>query len=342
MRALPENTLISLLNEIADKAISPPVIVSNAATVEVKGTVATISWTTDKKTLGLVSYGKDGEPSTEKNQFSIAASGINTYKTDHKVVLDNLEPATIYHYEVQTKAPYGPEAKSVSGIFKTTTELPIITNIQLNSINDNSVTVTWKTSTPTSASVEYTQRDTGSTLAQGDNSLFRDHAITIKDLSSGAPYSLVIKANDEFKNESVSAAIPFTTGKDILAPEVSKVTAESTIYPGKESRVQTIVSWTTNEPATGQVFYQEGVGENAKAVELTKEATLSLTHTMVVTRFAPASIYKFWVVSVDASGNQTRSKDYTILTPQQKETVVDVIIKNFEQTFGWTSKLRSP
>ncbi len=339
LSALPESTLIALLNDLSAKAISPPTIVSNKADVEVKGTVATITWSTDKKTIGVVAYGKIGEPLNEKNQFSIAGN-INTYNTDHKVVLDGLDPATTYKYEVQAKAAYGPEAKFVAGTFKTTTELPVISNIKLDSINDNSVTVQWKTNTPTSASVEYTNRDTQVTLAQGDTSLLRDHSITVKDLLSGAPYSLVIKASDEFKNESVSGSVPFTTGKDVLAPEITKVTAESTIYPGKESRVQTIVTWTTNEPGTSQVFYQEGVGVDAKAIELSKDNTLTLAHTVVVTKFAPASIYKFWVVSVDASGNSTRSKDYTILTPQQKETVVDVILKNFEQTFGWTQRLK--
>ncbi len=329
------------MNELSEKAISPPTIVSNKASVEVQGTTATITWSTDKKTIGVVAYGKDGETLTEKNQFSIAGN-INTYNIDHKVVLDKLDPATTYRYEVQAKAAYGPEAKFVAGTFKTTTELPVIANVKLDSISDNSVTVQWKTNTPTSASVEYTNRDTQGTLAKGDASLLRDHSITIKDLVSGAPYSLIIKAADEFKNESVSGGVPFTTGKDTLAPEITKVTAESTIYPGKESRVQTIVTWTTDEPATSQVFYQEGVGTEAKAIELSKDNTLSLAHTTVVTRFAPAAIYKFWVVSVDASGNSARSKDYTILTPQQKETVVDVILKNFEQTFGWTSKLRSP
>ena len=62
-------------------------------------------------------------------------------------------------------------------------------------------------------------------------------------------------------------------------------------------------------------------------------------HTAVITKFQPTTVYKFWIESADAAGNVAKSKDFLILTPQQQATILDVIIGNFEQVFGWTNKL---
>ena len=61
---------------------------------------------------------------------------------------------------------------------------------------------------------------------------------------------------------------------------------------------------------------------------------------VVLTTFSPATVYRFRVASQDQQGNEAISKDYTILTPQRKQTVIDIIIKNFEETFGFLKRLQ--
>jgi hypothetical protein len=122
-------------------------------------------------------------------------------------------------------------------------------------------------------------------------------------------------------------------------PVISKVSSESTLYPGKDTRVQTIVSWMTDELSTSHIYYQEGLAKDAPQVEIPEDPAIVVAHTVVITKFRPATVYKFHVESTDASGNTSKSNDFLILTPQQKASVLDVIIGNFEQVFGWTKKI---
>jgi len=109
---------------------------------------------------------------------------------------------------------------------------------------------------------------------------------------------------------------------------------------GKD-RVQTIVSWRTSEPASSRVSYQEGV---VKKPELERTSPLDndlkLNHVVVLTDLKPGAAYRLKIESVDASNNAAQSRDLTILTPQRKETVIDLIIKNFQDVFRWTEKIK--
>jgi hypothetical protein len=149
---------------------------------------------------------------------------------------------------------------------------------------------------------------------------------------------MVIRGKDEFKNEAASLPITFSTKLDQASPNISKLSSESTLYPGKDSKVQTIISWETDEPATSQVFFQEGLsGDNI--VSLPIDEVLNNRHIVVVTKFKPGTVYKYWVESKDLAGNIGKSEIFSILTPQEKETIVDIIINNFQSVFGWTKNI---
>ena len=114
------------------------------------------------------------------------------------------------------------------------------------------------------------------------------------------------------------------------------------LFPGKTNRVQAIISWQTDEPSTSQIFYETGAGTEAKE-KLNEETALDLAlttkHLVVLTKWQPGQVYRFRVASQDVSGNPGTSKDFFVMTPQKKATVLDLIIENFSQTFGWVEKL---
>ena len=62
-------------------------------------------------------------------------------------------------------------------------------------------------------------------------------------------------------------------------------------------------------------------------------------HTQVVVGFAPASVYKFWMVCHDVANNQSQSDDYVLITPTKEQNIVDLILANFQGTFGWVNKI---
>lgn len=341
LKDIPEDKFIQALLEMTSKVIEPPTIVGIKPTVDVKGTTAIIKWSTDKKSSSEVNYARESEyKAGDSSPYTNAAINPDEFSLNHTIELTNLNPAVTYHFKVVSKGLIGPVATSADYTFQTTGELPVISDIRVTRPDDSpsSVVVTWKTNVSTDSTVEYKSLKTGQSLTQGDSALLINHQVTLKGLEGGAGYNLVIRGKDEFKNEAVSLPITFSTKLDQVSPVISKLSSESTLYPGKDSKVQTIISWETDEPATSQVFYQEGLsGDNI--VSLPIDDGLNSRHIVVVTKFKPGTVYKYWVESRDLAGNIGKSEIFSILTPQEKETIIDIIINNFQSVFGWTKNI---
>jgi hypothetical protein len=85
-----------------------------------------------------------------------------------------------------------------------------------------------------------------------------------------------------------------------------------------------VVSWLTDEPATGLIEYGE-----TDALELTPVGDLGLTttHTLRLSGLTPDTVYRFRVTSVDASGNDAASASFEFRTlghlPPDSYTVID-------------------
>lgn len=341
LKNVPEDTFVKALTEMTNKVVDAPEIVGIKPTVEVKGTTAIIKWSTDKKSSSGVNYARESDykPQTA-SPYSNAAVNPDEFSSAHRVELVGLDPGTIYHFQVVSKGLVGPEARSGDFIFQTTAELPIISDIRVTRPQEaqSSVVVNWKTNVSTAGAVNYTSKKTGKSLSQGDDTLLINHEITLKGLEGGIDYTLVIRAKDEFGNEVSSLPLTFSTVIDKVPPKISKLSSESTLYPGKDSRVQTIISWETDEPGTSQVFYQEGLSGN-NTVTLPIDSALNTRHIVVVTKFKPGTVYKYWVESKDLAGNVGHSEIFSVLTPQEKETIIDIIINNFQNVFGWTKNI---
>ena len=114
------------------------------------------------------------------------------------------------------------------------------------------------------------------------------------------------------------------------------------LSPGKNTKVQTIISWRTNEPSTSRVYYQKGViGKDQELSEITKlDTNYTKKHVVVITKFDPGTAYSFRAESIDSGGNASLSKIHTVLTPRQKESVFQVIMNNMEDIFGWVGEMR--
>lgn len=328
------------LTELAEKIVNPPSIVGIAPRVDVVGIKARISWTTDKKATSTIAYVSEAEYAPLQGEpYKAVVSNPDEFSTIHEVTIENLLPATKYHFQVRSKGLVGGEAKSLDATFQTTSDLPVISGLAVAEMKNAAATLTWTTNVPTNTEIRFKDTATGVELTQGDTAYLRDHKFTLENLKAGAAYSVVVNAQDEFENQVTSRPLVVTTSKDDAPPTISKVSSESTLYPGKESRVQTIISWTTDEPSTSRIYYQEGIAKDAQLIEMPIDSALVVSHTVVITKFRPMTVYKFHVESADASGNASKSNDFLILTPQQKASVLDIIIGNFEQVFGWTKKL---
>jgi hypothetical protein len=196
------------------------------------------------------------------------------------------------------------------------------------------------TNVPCSAIVEYTNLNNNEAKLEGNSSYLTIHYMKLKDLIFDTYYSAVIKVESEDEEKAESDPMTFITTRDEYPPIISKVNTESTLYPGTENKIQTIASWETDELAKCQLFYHQGLVVVDEPDSLPPEEDFGLKHVQVVTNFLPSTVYKFWIVCSDEAGNEAKSDDFTMLTPTQEESIIDIIIKNFESTFGWVKKLK--
>ncbi|MDI6603230.1 MAG: fibronectin type III domain-containing protein, partial [Patescibacteria group bacterium] len=340
LKELPEEEFISSIAEVAPKVVTPPIISGEYPQIEVGTDWARIVWMTDKKSNSLVAYAsaKEYNPTLEE-PYVLETGNSKELVTYHEVKLIGLTPNTLYHYEVRSKAQLGDWAKSGDRTFTTKALRPEISDLKFIEVTDYTATLSWKTSVPCDTLIEYTNTITNETKTQGELSLLRDHVFTLVNLEYNTPYTLTITATDELGNKVVSPTLTFSTGEDIIPPEITQVRTDTALSP-RGDRVQTIISWRTNEPASSQVFYQEGIAPVEKMESTPLDKTLVTRHIVVITTFKPGTVYKFYVQSADAAGNLSQSTDYTVLTPHRRESVIRIIIKNFEETFGWMKRLR--
>ncbi|MFZ2188248.1 MAG: fibronectin type III domain-containing protein, partial [Candidatus Moraniibacteriota bacterium] len=293
---------------------------------------AVITWETSDPTTSEVDYGNTtGYGKTNANKKL-----VNT----HKVELTNLGKGQTYHFRIKSED----KDKNITGsddyVFATFDQ-PKLVEHKEETLSDSSVSISWVTSTPTKSFVEYANKEDASNVGtQGDSNEATDHKIIIKELTPGTSYSYKIKGTDVNSNSFESDNYEFTTSKDISPPSITQVSTKTSIVSGKEDKVQTIVSWLTNKPATSQVIFGEGTrGDTATEQKTTEDSNLSTNHTVVLSNFKPGAIYYVKVASRDKNNNEATSQGFTILAPKKNQSIIQIIVANFEQSFGWMKRV---
>ena len=117
-------------------------------------------------------------------------------------------------------------------------------------------------------------------------------------------------------------------GKIVNWIENGNIKADSTIFVDRGNKIQTIISWITNEPSTSRIYFQEGVhGGNVEMSESTSLNTnYTKEHVMVITKFKPGIVYSFRVESIDSGGNTIKSKLHTFMTAKKNESIIQIIM----------------
>lgn len=325
--------------EEAGMAIEPPSIVG-APNVEVATTEAEIRWFTNRESSTMVYLASEQDYDAESAQpYNISQGVPDEFVTEHLIKVIGLKPSTTYHFQAVSEDRQGFAGRSRDFTFTTKSILPVIRNVRILKVEETSATVAWTTDVIADSLVEYTNTRTNETKFAGDPSFVTSHNIRLVDLEFGTRYSAIIKSQNEAGDQMVSDRFTFITVKDELAPIISKVNNESTLFPGEEIKIQTIVSWETDEPSLCQFFYTQGLAGADDGDSLPKELNPVAEHVQVVVGFAPSTVYRFWLKCEDLAGNSTRSEDFVLFTPQKEKSIIDIILENFEGTFGWVKNI---
>ncbi len=209
-------------------------------------------------------------------------------------------------------------------------------NLRIAAVTGQTATATWRTTVPTKTGILLTDLRTGKTRDLVDPSFLLSHEYTVDKLEPTSSYSLQVVAENEFGEKLGSQSLSFSTFVDRSEPTISDLKTTTSILSGKENKVQAIISWKTNKPATSRVLYEAGVGEGDDfRFSSADNQSYTYEHVVVVSGLQPGQVYRMRAESVDGQGQAVYSKDRTLITPRSKESIVDVIIENFEQTFGF-------
>lgn len=332
--------LQEILNETvkAIEGITEDLTIVGPPTVIPETTIATVEWVTDRPASGEVVFSQTRGFDGVNFQFSQQSTGGNT--SNHSIQLIGLTPYTEYSYKVRSTDEYGITGESDVFTFTTKALLPDIRNLRIVKVEEDSATLAWDTTVPAKALIEYQDLTTGEQNSVGRPTLASSHQMRISDLTLGTRYVAFVTAENSGGDRIRSQPITFITVRDIAAPIITNVTNESTIFPGSESRIQTIVEWSTDEPASCLMTYQEGVAGGVDPFTIEKEEVEYLeSHVEVIVDFAPATVYQFWLNCVDEAGNDVQSEDFVLFTPIQEKNIIDLILENFESTFGWVKNV---
>ena len=330
------------LKEVAGDVLKPPTILG-ATKVVVDVTSAELTWTTDRESGSVVYFAPDGQyRAGSSDPYGSTQGDPKERVTKHDVNLVGLTPGTTYHFKVASEDDNSLSAETADDTFQTKSLLPVISAIKVDRIQEKVATVHWKTDGVLAKGVvEYTNLHTKQKRSVGDPVFTNNHSVQLADLIFGTKYSAVINVTNQSGDTVSSKPFTFVTVRDVIPPAITKVKNESTLFPGEDTKVQTIVTWQTDEPAYCQVFYTQGLVHNATNLgdSLLKEQDPLTSHTQVIVGFAPGSVYKFWIECADGAKNSATSEDFVLITPIQEKSIIDVILQNFQGTFGWVKNI---
>jgi len=327
-------------SEITNQAqdlLRPPEVIGMARAIDITATEAKIIWATSRDSNSIVRYSSEGQ--WNGTDYAQTVAVLEDATKSHEVLVTGLYPATTYHFQVESEDEFGLSGTGEDTTFTTKSPVPAIENVQIVKIEEDSATFAWSTNIPAAGAVVYENTVTGEIRSEGSPEFLTTQTVRLTDLTLGVTYVAIVKAENEQGEPSESEPITFTTIRDDEPPIISRVNNESTLYPGAETRIQTIVSWGTDEPSFCGMYYSEGLAPAENATKMAMNTEPAIDHVRVVTEFLPSTVYKFWIECEDRSENSIRSEDFVLFTPEKEKSIIDIILENFEGTFGWVKNI---
>lgn len=197
--------------------------VSGIRLSRISSTAASITWDTDQPATGRVEYGKT-------TAYGSLTAVNSSYALEHTVEIGNLLPKTTYHYRVISQNKGGSESVSTDHSFTTADPsdktAPVISDIEVIDITNQSATIRWVTSELATGQIEYSADFAPVNIIPSDGTMGYNHIATIENLDNSKTYHFKVSATDWAGNTSVSADHTFVTdsGPRILGTRTTRHT----------------------------------------------------------------------------------------------------------------------
>jgi hypothetical protein len=329
-----DDAIASILPSLVPPFIQQPTVTN------ITDSGATISWKTNIKSFGVVSYAPENSYDAGRdNPYDGQVSNVNDKITEHTVTLTNLNSNTVYHYAVQAFTL--PQVTGTSRDLTFTTKA-LSVQAQVSNVTNSSFEVNWRTTDPTTSVVEYRNTKTNEVKQTTNLDQTTTHHLTAQNLIPGTTYEVnVFGTNAKGNKVQTANALLVKTSVDVVGPVITSLKIDTALIPGSSDKTQTIISWKTDEPSTSTIGYEEGSsGDATKPLANKVEIANSFVqdHAVVLSTLKPGGLYRIQVSSTDSAGNKTQFPIRTIVVARQSQSILDVIFKNFEDTFSFLKK----
>jgi peroxiredoxin len=188
-------------------------------------------------------------------------------------------------------------------------------DVSAQSITETSAIIKWTTNKPATGIVKV--RDSNDVVidTQPQTALVNEHSVTISGLSPNTKYYYTVTSTDsdgkvKTYEGSLATSGTATVTADKTAPMISGINVSII------TESSAIVTWLTDEDATGQVKYSKD-GQNTATTP--PETNPTKTHSITLTNLNSGTPYTFTIISKDAAGNEAAS------APNQTFTTVSSI-----------------
>ena len=263
--------------------------------------------------------------------------------TLHTTKLTSLEAGTSYHLKITGTDIDGNSLVSDDYVFDTL-PMPKISDltVQPDYLGPNpGIKINWKTNVETSSSVEYIPKQGNILEEKSKSALVADHEIILQGLTDSTSYRFYIYGTDQFGNTVRSDENSLDTPLDSRPPKITELNIESqSIGSNQDAKAQIVVSWKTDEPSTSQVEYGQGVSGETYSSKTQKDASLIVSHTVIIGNLDPSKTYHLKAVSADKANNLTSSEDNAVITKKASESAFNIIISALSKAFGWLKIFR--
>lgn len=196
---------------------------------------------------------------------------------------------------------------------------PIISNIRVVDILQNSASILWDTNEPATSVVNYGLTVGYGLTETGDvGGLVTSHRVDLIGLTADSLYHFQIITADAEGATTTTIDYTFSTlaGPDVTPPVISDIRAINITETGAT------ITWNTDEPANSKVEY--GLTDGYELGELSA-ADFVTFHGLVLSGLSRETTYHFRVVSTDFSGNTSVSSDQTFTTLAPPDTNPPII-----------------
>lgn len=192
------------------------------------------------------------------------------------------------------------------------TTAPSITGVSTTAVSSTGGTILWATNEVSTSKVLYgttSPVSVGATMA-GNTTLVMSHSVALSGLSAQTTYYYIVVSVDAAGNTATSSQGQFTTlaTPDTTAPAITSVSSANV------SSTTATVSWTTNENATGKVYYGTTTPVTLGVSSLLSNTGAVTSHSFGLTGLSASTTYYYLAVSSDVAGNTATSSQSSFVT----------------------------